>query len=665
MKKGLIFWLMAVLSAVFLVIGCSQATDDDSGTIMIGERLVDIEVATETALIAALLNPDYQIIGFKAGAAATFSTLEEIPVGKTVILFSEVTPTNGLEVNGTLVVEGGGTLSADSSHRVRVIAGNIEVINGMLSVNSVVDIHGKNIEIQILGTGKAYFNGGTLEIKSGIRDLSDVKTAFSWVPKGTVLLSTVAITQPIKPSELTQQVPTTALRRLTISLPLVNNTSDPDTAETITVPAGMTFTTADPLPALKNLTVAGNLTASVATFNRLENLTVSGTLTANAALFNNVADLTVAGTLTATAATYDKVKTLVVDGTFNTTAATKAAFNSLESLTVNPGGTFTTTKDIGSNATDAAGITIVIKPEDKTTVPVTPPGSATVGVINKLRTSVIEGSLEANGFSTFDTNATLTAAEGGTINGVTFPAVTRPITAITAAAGPLYTVTIDDYTVPRDGELRIGSTSTLIIPTGKVLTIEAYGDTAGSGKINAQGAALGGTIVIDGVQGYTTVSGGVAGDKLRPAVVAIKGDTDKLTNAIDLKATFFTLGTADDYLGIGSITVSGTTADDVLDDGVGNGGTAIELTAGTVVGETSATGKDGTNAADIAAPANIKIKTSAGTPNKLQLIDADYDGSGNVKKAILIFNGVKLQNNGLINPTEVPAFSIGVSTKRT
>jgi hypothetical protein len=623
---------------------------------MIGERLVDIEVATETALIAALRNPDYQIIGFKGTTALTFSTLSEIPVGKTVILFSTVTPTNGLEVNGTLVVEGGGILSADATHRVRVIAGNIEVINGKLTVNSVVDIHGENIEIQILGTGKAYFNGGTLEIQSGIRDLSDVKTAFSWVPKGTVELTTIAITQPVKPSELTQQVPTTALRRLTITVALENDPLDPDTATTITVPPGMTFTTADPLPALKTLTVAGTLTASAATFTKLEELSVSGTLTAAAAKFNNITDLSVAGTLTATTATYDKVKTLVVDGEFNTTAATNASFKSLESLTVNPGGEFTTTKDIGSNETDAAGITIVIKPEDKTTVPATPAGEATVAVINKLKASVIEGSLKANGFSTFDTNASLTAAAGGTINGVTFPAVTRPITSLATQD----TVYIDDYTVPRDTELKLALGSILNIPTGKVLTIEAFGDTLGDGKIKALGAASGGTIVIDGITGYTTTNDGVAGANLRAAVLAFAADTPKLKDddAINLNSAFI----GSDKSAVGSVTVATVnTPVDVSKTDDGSTGTAIlfsvgiEFTGGTIA-------VTGTGASDVA-NTNFTLSVAGGTPYNLQIADSAL-ATGTAKKVVLTFNGWKLQKNGLINSTEVPAFSIGVETTR-
>ncbi|MDR2210126.1 MAG: hypothetical protein LBO65_01465 [Spirochaetaceae bacterium] len=657
MKKSLIFGLIAVLSAVFLVISCSQSTDGGSTSTVIGERLVDIEVATETLLIAALRNPDYQIIGFKAAATATFATLQEIPAGKTVILFSEVIPTNGLEVNGTLVVEGGGILAADATHRVRVIAGNLEVINGRVEVQSVVDVHGENIEIQIFGTGKAYFNGGTLEIKSGIRDLSDIKTAFSWVPKGTVELSTAAVTQPVKPSELTQQVPTTALRRLTIGVALNNDAGDPDTAETITVPPGLTFTTADPLANLKTLTVAGNLTASAATFSRLEELTVSGTLIAAAAKFNNITDLTVEGTVTATAATYDQVKTLVVDGEFDTTAATNASFKNLESLTVNPGGEFTTTKAIGSNETTAAGITIVIKPEDKTTVPVTPAGVATVGVINKLKTSVIEGYLYAAGFSTFDTNASLTAAAGGTINGVTFPAVTRPITAITATTGPEYTVTIDDYTVPRDKELEIATDSTLIIPTGKVLTIEAFSDTSGDGVIKALGAASGGTIVIDGVTGYTTTSTGVAGASLRPAVLAFAADTALLTNNSSINL-FTTFGGTDPQPGIGSIAITATSATTVKDGADGATGSAIVLSTGTALAAAGTHTKGGT---DNTTTGDIPL-TVDGSGN-LQLTDAGFTGSG-AKYLILTFNGVKLQNSELINPTEVPAFSIGVETKR-
>jgi hypothetical protein len=137
-----------------------------------------------------------------------------------------------------------------------------------------------------------------------------------------------------------------------------------DTATSIIVPAGMTFTTGDPLSSLETLTVAGDLTLSAATLTRLETLTVSGglTLSTAATALNNVTALEVSGSITANTATYDQVTGLVVSSTFNAGAVN---FNNLQSLTVKSDGAFTTTGTIGPTAvTDPPGIIVEITGTD-------------------------------------------------------------------------------------------------------------------------------------------------------------------------------------------------------------------------------------------------------------------------------------------------------------
>jgi hypothetical protein len=669
MKKGLIFGLIAVLSAAFLVIGCNQATDSSSSGIpTTGERLVDFEATTETQLVTALANPAYQIIGYKGsgtyGSAQTLTTVTEIPAGKTVILFSAVSPkaTDGLEVNGTLVVEGAGILKADVDQRVRVPDGYIEVINGTLQVDSVVDIHGRDIQHQILGTGKAYFNGGTLEIVLPLKNLDDVKTAFSWVPKGEVRLM-AAPTQAIKPSELTK-IQTTATSRLTIGAALKYDALSPDTTDTLTVPVGMTFTTIDPLTAVKTLTVAGALAANTAEFTRVETLAISksGSLTAPAALFNNVGDFTVSGAITAALASYDRVKTLEVESSFNAGAA---VFASLESLKVNPNGSFTTTGSIGSDKADAAGITIVIAPRvtDVDGTLLKPAGSATVGAINKLKSSTIAGSLRATSFTPFDANATLGAAAEGAINGVTFPA---PITVKALGyTSPNYSVTIDAYTVRRDDKLDLADNSSLIIASGQILTIEPYGKTSGNGVIIAVGGGGGGTITIESVTDYTTIPGGVKGADLEGALTAFTEDTETLGKADYTLSTPFT---ATDTDGIGSVAITGITATAIRaeNDAAGTGD-EIELTVGTVL-VPGAIAVGGSAVSNVLI-AELELKTAAATtpaadPNLLQLTDSGWVTT-TAKTGVLTFTGYKLQHKGLISPTAVPEFKIGVKTART
>jgi hypothetical protein len=614
MTKGLIFVLSAVLSAGLLFIGCSQGSDSGTTTQVIGGRLVDITVDSQADLATALENPDFQVIGVTTAIALTGTspTIPEIPAGKTVVLYASLTPhTTGLEVKGTLVVEGSGVLVADATHRVRVTDGFIEVINGTIQVDSVVDIHGQDIQIQILGTSKAYFADGTLDIQDPLKTLDDVKTAFSWVPKGTLLVDSV--TEAIKPSDLVL-IPTTSIRRLTITDALVTAVPT-DTATSLVVPVGMTFETEDPLTYLKSLEVKGSLTADLALLDRVESLAVTGELSA-------------------AIATYDNVTSLVVGSPFTSTNI----FPKLESLTVNKGGAFT-----GANATGSPdGITITVDTE----------GSASVAAITKLKTSRISGTLTSPGFIPEAADTTLTAAAGATINGVTFPAET----AITSLA--LNTVTIGDYTIPEDTELSLAGTSTLIIPTGRVLTIAPLGaKTSGTGVIKALGTTLGGTITINNVPDYTTEAAGVTGANLVTAIAAFAADTAKLTNnpGIDLKTTFFALGPDEHYYGIGSVSITAVSATAVKDGADGATGTAITLDTNSDIDGTITYAVTGTDTLTGAT-------TLTAASGALSITDAW--ATGTPKVAILTVTGVKLKNNGLLSPVILPPFRIGIKTAR-
>jgi hypothetical protein len=458
-----------------------------------------------------------------------------------------------------------------------------------------------------------------LKITDAIDTLGDVQTLFQKVPKGELLLD-AGVTAAIKPSVLVDAIKTTALRRLTIDTALTAGA--PDTVTELSIPAGMTFETADPLSQLESLTVAGDFTASVATFTRLTSLTVSGTLSAGDA-------------------NYGDVTSLVVDSVFNAGAK---PFPKLETLTVNAGGNFVTTGNIGATATDFAGTTIVVAAN----------GAASVGEILKLNTSPISGSLSATRF-TVNGTATLTAADGGTINGVTFPAATLAITSLAAD-----TITIDDYTVPRDTTLDVGAGKTLVIPTGKKLTIAQYGLTSGTGVIKAQGTTVGGTIVIDGVVDYITEASGVTGANLRPAVLAMTADTVKLTDkaAINLATTFGGTGPTP---GIGSVAITSTTAVQVTtapDAEAGGSNITLGEYTGIAVAPTTITAS-GNDSATTTASFVLSVTTGA-----FKLEDSAWNETA-AKTAILKFTGLKLKNSGLIAPAVVPDFSIGVKTSRS
>ncbi|MDR0589818.1 MAG: hypothetical protein LBG25_04680, partial [Spirochaetaceae bacterium] len=225
MKKGLVFVLIAVVSAAFLVVGCKQGTDSGSTTsVRIGGRLVDIAVTTEADLVVALDNADYQVIGvtgdeddngFYGATKTSLQVVTEIPADKTVVLYRKFKPGRTLEVKGTLIVEGNGNLvTTHGTAEVEVTSGRIEVINGTITTDVTEAIHGVPVTQEIFGTSKVQFAGGTLSIGDPLSTFEKVKTIFGWVPHGTVEIAEV--TEAVKPSDVAA-VPTTSVRRLTIT----------------------------------------------------------------------------------------------------------------------------------------------------------------------------------------------------------------------------------------------------------------------------------------------------------------------------------------------------------------------------------------------------------------------------------------------------------------
>ncbi|MFP3090970.1 hypothetical protein LQZ21_11665 [Treponema sp. TIM-1] len=488
MKKSLIFGFIAVLSAALLFTGCSQATDSAGTTsISIGGWLVDFEVDTEQELLDAFENDDYKVIGvvgsgstlkigYKTGSA--LSDLNVIPADKTVVLFTEVTPGPTLTVEGKLIVEGGGNLAASfGAAEVAVTpTGQIQVINGTLTVNGPAAVHGSPYDDEIFGTPRLVFAGGTLAISGPTATFADVKEALTWVPHGQVTIANLI--EPIKPSVLTKIQPqTTAVRRLTITAKLASSLETIETETELIVPPGLTFTTDDPLLTVTKLDVRGNLTL-------------------NEAFLARITDLTVSGTLAATKATYSKVKTLTVNSSF---LVPTASFPALEDLIVSSGGAFTGSTLGTADSENGIGLAIA------------PKGSVTVTQINSLRTSTIQGSLTATGFTPYAPTPALTdpsqlrVAPGGSINGINFPEQV-----IVTALGDVNSVTIDDFTVPEDQGLIIPALKTLVIGAGKTLTYDGQVTIAATGNlVLATGTASVGKILGTGsiTAGVTTING--------------------------------------------------------------------------------------------------------------------------------------------------------------
>jgi hypothetical protein len=593
MKKGLIFGLIAVLSAAFLITGCSQGTDSGSSTsFQIGGRLVDIAVGTEGALYAALNNPDYQIIGITSAIALTTSTgtsqVTEIPAGKTVVLYASLTPPTDapLTVNGTVIVEGAGVLVGDhGTSEVEVNNGHIEVINGTISVDVPEAIHGVPVTQEIFGTGKVQFAGGYLTISNHLTTLEKVKTVFGWVPHGTVTID--GVDEDIKPSVLAAAIaafPSTAIRRLVITDP-VPFVAPGDTATEITIPVGLTFTTADPLASLTSLNVKGTLIATSATLAGVTDLAVSGTLTAGNATYTNLTSLTVERSINP------------LGFVINT------PLSALELLEVKAGGIFASTAAIGTTVgvTGVEGIEVKIAPE----------GSATVAGITNLKPSTIEGALTAASFtydSTGNTPTPLSVAADGIINGITFPAST-PIARIGAN-----TVTIEDYTVTVDKSFIIPAARTLTIAAGKTLTYHGPITIAPTGNL---------VLATDTGNSAAKIAGT---GSITAGATAIKGDWEAVGTAAG------TLTIASGAAGIGAaITADGTGATGLKASAAGAGITQLAGTAANSLTIAVATTIDLNGVAGITLVAAL----AAGNPGTLTLgaavtsiILASADGTG-------------------------------------
>jgi hypothetical protein len=224
----------------------------------------------------------------------------------------------------------------------------------------------------------------------------------------------------------------------------------------------------------------------------------------------------VSGSLDADVATYSKVTKLTVNSAFGVTVDLPA----LEDLIVTTGGAFTGTT-LGTVDSEK-GIGLEIAPASSTI----PAGSVTVTQINSLRTSTIQGSLTATGFTLYAPTPALTTpselkvAAKGSINGISFPAQVV-VTALAANS-----VTIDDFTVPEDLGLTIpgstpGPAKTLVIGAGKTFTYD--------GQVNI---AAGGSLVLETTS--TTSVGKIAGTgSIIAGLTTIKGAWEAVAETAD------------------------------------------------------------------------------------------------------------------------------------
>jgi hypothetical protein len=433
-----------------------------------------------------------------------------------------------------------------------------------------------------------------------------VAEALTWVEHGQVTIG--SLIAAVKPSELTKIQPQpTAVRRLTITTTIPLTTTGETETELI-VPAGLTFTTADPLLSVTKLEVNGNLTATEAFLAR-------------------ITDLTVSGSLTAVKATYSKVTKLTVNSAFNIGSVSLPA---LEDLIVNNGGAFITTGSIGTVASEN-GVGLEIAPK----------GSASVGAINSLRTSTIQGSLTASAFTLYAPSPLptpapqLMVAAGGSINGITFPGVV-----VVTVLSNVNSVTIDDFTLPEDQGFVIPATKSLVIGAGKTFTYDGQVTIGASGNL-VLATDTGSVAKIAGKGSITT---GVAA-----------------TGTTTIKGAWEAAGT-----GTGSLTILGaatgatiTATASATGLKASTAGAAITQAAGTgnslSIGTSTAITLGGTNTVPLG---TIILKSAAANPAKLAFIATSSKvevGAGTGGTAITGLTGLAIGGKTLVNGSLVAA----------
>jgi hypothetical protein len=379
------------------------------------------------------------------------------------------------------------------------------------------------------------------------------------------------------------------------------------------------------------------LTTQTAEEGTVTSLTIPSNLTigevTNGALTSTVTTLTVNGSYTPKSDdTLVNLTTLTVNGTLSAAAAT---LDALTDLTVN--GELTS---VGTGA--SAGIKITVGAE----------GEATLATVAKLlggSAVAAGGELTATAVTAFDTDASLAVSAGSIVNGITLPGDTT-ITALATDA-----ITIGDLTVASGTTFTLSSGKALTVADGLTLSISVGSTLAGTGTITTDGDA---TITIidipdaDPIEDFTADD--LAAEDFADALDALKEDAEVLAATVTLETDFASPAVA----AIGSVAIAAaSTATAVTDATDATTGTAIAITDGTTFdGILNAPTKSGT---DDSITGTFTLSVDAGA---LKVADSGYAVSTD-KYVILEFSGLKLNNSGLISP-EVPAFKIGVKTKR-
>jgi hypothetical protein len=567
-KKGLLFGLIAVVSAALALSACSTGTDPTSAPAVVEDGIPDGRPANTEAELQRLLGDadDSKPIIFSVDSTTTLNSVIRIPEGKIVYIKPAnhstggtlIPATNGgLIIAGTVIVTENAELKASDNRDVHVVNGGVlEVYDaGTLSVDSRVNVdnYPDGAQTNSVLTNVRYAGGSTLKIAAEALKITEIQELLGVIPaaaskaavapSGTSKL-VLGLPQNFMPSELVGITGISDGRYLEVIA---------DKAETETsldIPAGIAITATKSLP-VTALTVSGGL--DVVPANGLASLT---TLT-----------VTVGGDFTALGNTLPALTTLTVSGILNapeakgatagitiTVAATGEVTVGSVKITpaskVSAGGHFD--GDTGTDAIDADKGAI-LNGQEKTT-------EGTIVILGAIPASLPTGTAQLKPGSYIITTA-LTLAESATL------LIPEKTTVTIAAAGSL--------TV--NGALDIALGNTVTVAAGGSLTKGTAGiiNNAGTIVFEADTAA--------NLNGTAPATPGAIGK-----VKALGGDSSKAF--VQLTQAFYTAATS------GPLVIDASDADKGADNsipytikGLGTGDTAPSLTVGILLANDNVT----------------------------------------------------------------------------
>jgi hypothetical protein len=490
LRKSLIIGFAALIGAAFIFTGCEKEVVKEvrgPGSIL----FVDTWVNDGDELTKALMDAKSIVIGLLPDPSATPTeiTLKEpltINEGKAVVFFRGVSG-QAITVEGKAHIGAGGSLTAGSSNKISVKGAGAIVVEkgGILKTDSETSIDdGEATPVSALGTGKVTFVDTESKLEfSSATDKASVEKAFSYLgSKGTLAITGTTVTAA--PSEIAGIVGVSETKKLIVS------GTGAETADTLSILAGLELATADSLKTVKTLTVSGVLNAPAATMDSTEaTITVitGGEATLGVIAKLKTSSVAAGGSLTVTTAAFDAGAKLE--------AASGANVNGIN---------FTVAANITAISTNSA-VTI-----DSLTIP-----AETIFTIPAGKTLTVNGALTVNGTLAFDAtgglklpaDASLALDATGkllcgtdvtkvilTVEGATAGTATK---AKVATVSGVYTVTTEAATGTGTAETKVIGNASFAFADKEINKLPAI-DAAATAAAGTLKAGVGTTLILAG-----------------------------------------------------------------------------------------------------------------------------------------------------------------------